>query len=162
MAKVEHLDIQDVYDHCLETWGPASLPELTKIKVTLEPFMTRALGRAMPPVFKRHNKMVRRDYYSLTFSRPWLAALAKLCGEEVTKAQFRDVVIHELAHIACFHTYPQFNIGHGFAWQEFTEKAGARPTKYFWEHGDDEYVMGSDVTWQEVATFKSENGYGRY
>jgi hypothetical protein len=148
------VDISNQYMECRGFWGVNSLPPLDKIKVTLEPQMTSALGRAFPPVFKRPNgKIVRRNYFSITISKPWLDALIETAGRALAFEELRDTVIHELAHIACFFRWPDERTGHGDKWQTYMKVAGLKPRARC-AYSDAEPVQRSDITWGQVYAAK--------
>jgi hypothetical protein len=154
--KVVPLDISDYYAEAKRAWGEHALPPLSQIRVTLQPYMTRAGGRAFPQSFRRRNgQVVDRDWFGITISRPWFKALNDLVPAEVEN-EFRDVVLHELAHIACYFVYPGHSVGHGWQWREFCKQVGCRPSRYIWL-GDPEhtYVGNSNVTWQQVLEYKN-------
>lgn len=153
--KTVYLDISDYYEEAKEAWGPTALPPLNEIRVTLQPQMTRAGGRAFPKRFRRRNgQRVSRDWYGITISGPWFHALNDLVPEEVEN-EFRDVVLHELAHIACYHVYPSLRTKHGWQWQRFCILVGCRPSPYLWEHDAETARVGnSNVTWQQVLDYK--------
>lgn len=155
MAKVIPLDIEEYYDEAVEAWGHASLPPLDNIRVTLEPNMTYGMGRAFPKCFKRRNgQIVRRDYYAITISGPWFAALVKTTVNGGFEAQVRDTVLHELAHVACFYMYPDSRVGHSERWKRLCRKVNVRDKRYAWETDKDE-VSAGDVTWAEVRAQKN-------
>lgn len=153
MAKVQDIDIREWYEEAQEAWGVAALPPLAEIRVTLQPNMTRAGGRAFPKSFKRRNgQRVNRDWYGITLSKPWFQAILLLAPESFD-AEFRDTVLHELAHLACYYVYPAGAcIGHGWQWQEFCRQVGCKPTPYM-DDGS-EYLHDSEVTWEQVSAQK--------
>lgn len=162
MAKVHNLDISDLYEEAVDAWGPQSLPPLEGIRVTLQPNMTKAGGRAFPKRFKRRNgQLVERDWYGMTISLPWMQALQSLVPDEVEN-EFRDTVLHELAHIACYHAYPNDRAHHGYRWEQFCIQVGCRPERYIWMTKDPtkSYVGSSSITWAMVL--KHKNGGDLY
>lgn len=155
MAKVIELDIEEYYDEAVAAWGQDMLPPLGDIRVTLEPNMTKGMGRAFPKHFKRNNgKFVRRDYYAITLSGPWFKALGQTSTNGGFEAQVRDTVLHELAHIACFYKWAGLRIGHGLPWRQLCVQVGIRAKRYAWESDNDETTPG-DVTWATVRAQKA-------
>jgi hypothetical protein len=150
-----NLDITDYYLEALRA-APNTLPPLDKIKVTLEPQMTRAFGRAMPLCFKRRNgQVVERDYYAITISEPWHTALKHLVPSEAAVDQLRDTILHELAHISMYYLHPGRSIAHGTMWQAAALNYGANPTPYVWEgNAARSYVDGTDIRWLTIETWK--------
>lgn len=155
MGTVQNVDIREWYDEAKEAWGEHALPPLEEIRVTLQPNMTKAGGRAFPKCFRRRNgQVVDRDWYGITLSKPWFQALLAVAPEEFA-AEFRDVVLHELAHIACYYVYPAMGIGHGWQWKSFCKLVGCRPTRYIWEgYAEDAYIGTSGRTWADVMACK--------
>lgn len=155
---VEPLDITEYYEVAVRAWTAEALPPLDNIRVTLEPNMTKAFGRAMGKCFRRRNgRIVRRSYYAITICRPWMMALVKSAGKEGMLAQFRDTVLHELAHIAMFYTYPNIRVQpHGGQWQSLARRVGIRPSPCAWEKDEDTVTDEINVTWAQVK--KTKNG----
>lgn len=154
------LDITEYYNEAVKAWGEGSLPLLDNIRVTLEPNMTKVFGRAFPKVFRRRNgQVVRRDYYAITISRPWLAALQQSGGKEVMLSQYRDTMLHELAHIAIYNMYEKVRVEpHGREWKNLARAVGIRAERCAWESDEDEVVKGQGTTWKQVVATKKNGG----
>lgn len=157
MSKPRPVDISEYYEEAVRAWGEHTLPPLEDIRVTLEPAMTRTIGRAFPRVFRRPNgKIVRRDYYAITLSLPWFKALHDLSGggDEVL-VQIRHTVLHELAHIAIFHTYPNARVpGHGEEWKKLCRAVGIRDRATAWNSDHEPVTSGSEICWSAVRDQK--------
>lgn len=158
----EPVDVGPLYAEALRAWGPSALPPAEMIRVTIEPQMTRNFERAYPKAFHRHTgQKVSRDYYAITLSGPWFCAIQDVCGEQVLLEQWRDTVLHELAHISIYHTRPGSGIHHGYEWQRLMQKVGL-PTcaRAFYPWSYKVALPGTKVTWAQIASYKEDEHGG--
>ncbi len=147
------VDITQYYEEAARVWGLDSLPPLDQIRVTFEERMTSNLGRAFPKSFHRPNgQTVCRDYYAITLSLPWFAALGSAAPGGV-QHQLRDTIIHELAHIVCYFKHPGELVGHGKIWKDLCSRAGVRPMGCAWTR-DGDLVPETSITWAQVRATK--------
>lgn len=148
------LDAYAYYKECIDKWGQAHLPAYNEIRFTFEDNMTSTLGRAFPKRFHHHghSKVISRDYYAVTISYNYFVGLVQLCGPEVAVQQLRHTIIHELCHIATYHTYREHGVNaapHGAYWRAFMIQMGLEPVARAW-YSSDRIVPGTDVEWPDV------------
>ena len=78
--------------------------------------MTRKMGEATE--FENPNSCPLKTKYLLKFSIIFWA--------HATPEERKETVIHEMAHVLCFHLYPNMKIYHGAEWLEIMGKFGTK------------------------------------
>ena len=92
------ISIKTQYDECVLAWGRYSLPPFERISYGWV-FTVSCVASVTHPD-------QNTTQYSISYSYPWFSALYLLANEQAYDKLWRDITIHELAHIAHSRMFP--------------------------------------------------------
>jgi hypothetical protein len=123
------IDISEYYQECLDKWGIDSMPALSMIHAyRFEGVSYRTMATASYPGISQDNHLrqgVMGDEYAVCIHMPIFRAIKVAYGKDAAMKELRDVIIHELAHIAAYYTTRNPRVqAHGEVWGSLMMKAG--------------------------------------
>lgn len=121
------VSIKDEYAHCLTAWGIDSLPPLSGIKaLSSENWRSSSIGLAYSLKSRKSahvTGMFGEAVYVIELIMPYFRAERVMHGMAEAQRQLRETIIHELAHVCCYHR-GMFNEHHGGEWKHLMYQAG--------------------------------------